>query len=64
MAAAVLMLLVSLLLIKNHNQAIAIFPIVLAIYVPISYYTDLWLYRRRQRNKAARGEQSKREDAR
>jgi hypothetical protein len=51
MAAAVLMLLISLLLIKNSNQVIAIFPIVLAIYVPISYYTDLWLYRRRQRKK-------------
>jgi hypothetical protein len=51
MAAAVLMLLVSLLLIKKPGQAIAIFPIVLAIYVPISYYTDRWLYRRRQRNK-------------
>ncbi len=50
MAAAVLMLLVSLFLIGG--QAITLFPIVLALYVPISYYTDLWLYRRRQRNKA------------
>lgn len=52
MAAAVLMLLVSLLLIKKPGQAIAIFPVVLLIYVPISYYTDRWLYRRRQRSKA------------
>jgi hypothetical protein len=52
MAAAVLMLLASLLLIGG--QAVALFPIVLVIYVPISYYTDLWLYRRRQRNKAGR----------
>ncbi len=50
MFAAVLMLLVSLFLIGG--QAIALFPIVLALYVPISYYTDLWLYRRRQRSKA------------
>ena len=50
MFAAVLMLLVSLFLIGG--RAIALFPIVLALYVPISYYTDLWLYRRRQRSKA------------
>ena len=49
MAAAVLLLLVSLLLIKNAAQAVALFPVVLLIYVPISYYTDLWMYRRRQR---------------
>ncbi len=55
MAAAVLMLLVSLFLIKKPNEAIALFPIVLVIYVPISYYTDLWLYRRRMRNKAKQG---------
>lgn len=54
MAAAVLMLLVSLLLLKlkHPNQAIALFPIVLLLYVPISYYTDLWLFRRRQATKA------------
>jgi hypothetical protein len=54
MFAAVLMLLVSLFLINKPGQAIALFPIVLALYLPISYYTDQWLYRRRQRNKAAR----------
>lgn len=55
MAAAVLMLLISLLLLKmkNPNQAVALFPIVLVAYIPISYYTDLWLYRRRMRSKAA-----------
>jgi hypothetical protein len=41
MAAAVLMLL------KKPNEAIALFPIVLIAYVPISYYTDNWLYKRR-----------------
>jgi hypothetical protein len=51
MVAAVLMLLVSLVLIKQKTDAIAIFPLVLALYVPISYYTDLWMYRRRQRRK-------------
>ena len=54
MAAAVLLLLVSLLLIKNAAQAVALFPVVLLIYVPISYYTDLWMFRRRQRNRARR----------
>jgi hypothetical protein len=56
MAAAVLMLLVSLLLLKlkHPNQAVALFPIVLIAYVPISYYTDLWLFRRRQASKAKR----------
>ena len=56
MAAAVLMLLISLFLIKKPGQAIAIFPVVLVLYVPISFYTDQWLYRRRQRNKARGGE--------
>jgi len=56
MAAAVLMLLISLFLIKKPGQAIAIFPVVLLLYVPISFYTDQWLYRRRQRNKARGGE--------
>jgi hypothetical protein len=61
MAAAVLMLLVSLLLLKlkHPNQAVALFPIVLVAYVPISYYTDLWLYRRRQAAKAKAGAQGK-----
>ena len=54
MAAAVLLLLVSLLLLKKPAQAIALFPVVLLIYVPISYYTDLWMFRRRQRNRAGR----------
>ncbi|HTR89819.1 MAG TPA: hypothetical protein VMG62_06885 [Solirubrobacteraceae bacterium] len=58
MAAAVLMLLISLLLIKKPSQAIALFPIVLIIYVPISYYTDQWLYRRRMCAKAAQGDRA------
>jgi hypothetical protein len=51
--AAVLMLLISLLLLKKPSQAIALFPLVLILYVPIGYYTDAYLYRRRQRQKAA-----------
>jgi hypothetical protein len=52
MAAAVLMLLISILLLKKPNEAIALFPIVLIGYVPISYYTDRWLYKRRIASKA------------
>ena len=55
MAAAVLMLLVMLLVVKKPTQAIAYFPIVLLIYVPVSYYTDQWLFKRRQRGKAKQG---------
>jgi hypothetical protein len=51
-AAAVLMLLISILLLKKPNEAIALFPIVLIAYVPISYYTDSWLYKRRMASKA------------
>ena len=55
MFAAVLMLLVILLVFNQPNQAIALFPIVLLMYVPISYYTDRWMFDRRQRKKAAQG---------
>jgi hypothetical protein len=56
MIAAVLMLLASLLLLGKHgNEAIALFPIVLLAYLPISYYTDTWMYNRRMRNKAKQG---------
>ena len=52
MFAAVVLLLVMLLVLKQSNQAIALFPIVLLLYVPIGYYTEKWMYDRRQRNKA------------
>lgn len=55
MIAAVLMLLASLFLLKKPGEAIALFPIVLLAYVPISYYTDQWMFKRRQRRKAAGG---------
>jgi hypothetical protein len=59
MAAAVLMLAISIVLIKKANQAIALFPIVLIAYVPISYYTDLWLYKRRMASKTRQAAASK-----
>ncbi len=52
MAAAVVLLLACLLLGLKPTEVIAFFPLILAVYVPVSYYTDMWLYRRRQRNKA------------
>jgi hypothetical protein len=56
MIAAVLMLLVSLFLLGKHsNEAIELFPVVLLVYVPISYYTDSWMYNRRMRKKAQGG---------
>jgi hypothetical protein len=56
MFAAVLMLAVLLVFkISKANAAIALFPIVLLMYVPVSYYTDQWMYKRRQRNKSKQG---------
>jgi hypothetical protein len=52
MLAAIGMLLIGIFALKNSNEAIALFPIVLLLYIPISYYTDVWMYRRRQRRKA------------
>ncbi len=59
MAAAVVMLLISILLLKKPNEAIALFPIVLIAYVPISYYTDTWLYKRRLASKAKARQEAK-----
>ena len=56
MAAAVLLLVVMLVFkLGKPNQVIALFPIVLLLYVPISYYTDKWIYKRRKRSEGARG---------
>jgi hypothetical protein len=58
MVAAILFLLAVIVVFNKSNQAIALFPLVLLLYTPISYYTDLWVYNRRQRSKAKRGERS------
>jgi Flp pilus assembly protein TadB len=52
MVASVLLLAVVILLLKG--QGIALFPVVLVAYTLISYYTDLFVYNRRQRSKAKR----------
>jgi hypothetical protein len=40
-----------LLLLHSAVQAIVYFVLALLVYTPISYYTDVWMYRRRQRSK-------------
>jgi hypothetical protein len=56
MIAAALMLLASLVLLGKHgSQAIELFPVVLLAYIPISYYTDTWMFNRRMRKKAQGG---------
>jgi Flp pilus assembly protein TadB len=56
MAAAVLLvLIVTVLLHQSANHAYPLFPIVLVFYTLVSYYTDKWVYDRRQRKKAQQG---------
>jgi hypothetical protein len=53
MIAAILFLLAVVILFNRPSQAVGLFPIVLLLYTPVSYYTDRWIYNRRQRSKAA-----------
>ena len=55
MVATVLLLFVILVFMKGSSGAIALFPIVLGAYTVVSYYTDKWVYERRQRKKAREG---------
>jgi hypothetical protein len=42
------------------RQVVSLAAVLLVLYVPLSYYTDLWLYRRRQRKtQEARAEAGK-----
>jgi len=52
MIASIIMLLVLMLFFKNSDEAIKLFPIVLILYVPISYYSEKWAFDRYQRKKA------------
>lgn len=45
-------LLVILLFKQPVGSAIALSAVMLLIYVPMGYYTDMWLYNRRQKQKA------------
>ena len=55
MFATIFLLLVVILLMKKSNQAIGLFPIVLGLYTVVSYFTDRFIYDRRQRRKAKSG---------
>jgi Flp pilus assembly protein TadB len=55
MIAAIALLVFGLLFLKNAGSTIGLFPIVLVIYTLISYYTDRFIYNRRQRVKARQG---------
>ena len=49
--AAVLLLVLAIVLKLGAAQAVIYFVFALLFYTPISYYTDMWMYRRRQRSK-------------
>jgi hypothetical protein len=52
MVAAVMMLAILLIFkLTSAAQAVALFPLVLVMYVPVGYYTERWSYNRRQRSK-------------
>ena len=53
-AIAALFFLVVMIVIKQQiAAAVSLAAVMLFLYIPMSYYTDLFIYRRRQRNKAA-----------
>jgi hypothetical protein len=54
-AGVVLLFVVILAFHQRANSAIGLFPIVIAMYTAVSYYTDKWVYDRRQRRKAKDG---------
>jgi hypothetical protein len=55
MIAAVALLVLALLVLHQHlNQAIVYFLVALLFYTPLSYQTDRWMFKRRQRSKARR----------
>jgi Flp pilus assembly protein TadB len=49
--ASIALLVLALVLKLGVVQALAYFVLALLAYTPISYYTDVWMYRRRQREK-------------
>ena len=55
MLAAVILLLFVIIFVPKSGSLIGLFPIVLVLYTLISYSTDRFVYKLRQRNKAKRG---------
>ncbi len=54
-AACALALLSGLVLKASPGQTVAYFAVGLIAYTPISYYTDNWIFKRRQRKKGTQG---------
>jgi Flp pilus assembly protein TadB len=52
MLASIALLFVFVVLLHQSNGAVAIFPVLLIFYTVFSYYTDKFVYERRQRKKA------------
>jgi hypothetical protein len=50
-----LLVLITVFLLKNSNGVLALVPVVLVGYTLISYYTDKWIYERRNRKKTREG---------
>ena len=59
MFATIFLLFVVILFLKQGNGAIGLFPIVLGGYTVVSYYTDKFVFDRRQRKKAKGGSASR-----
>jgi hypothetical protein len=55
MFAAVVLLLFTVIFIPKSTSAVGLFPVVLVMYTAISYYTDRFIFTRRQRRKARPG---------
>jgi len=55
MFAGVVLLLVVVLVLHQSNQAIGLFPVLIGFYTVVSYYTDKWMYDRRQRKQRQGG---------
>ena len=53
-AAIVVYLLVTLLAKRSAGGNVLLLPIIVGIYAPMIYYTDMWMHRRYLRKKAAR----------
>ena len=51
--AAAFFLVVMIVIRQPIAAAVALAAMMLLLYIPMSFYTDLFIYRRRQRNKAA-----------
>ena len=58
-AAAVFLVAVLVLFKQQPLQAISLACFMVLVYLPMGYYTDLFLYRRRQRKKAEEGRRDK-----